>query len=211
MSEIKRHVLPRAKPWLQGTSRRTLQDIEPIVYRQIERRIYNMIYEEHWPYKVRIPFYVARDRALMALLFLTMGRIHEVLKLTKSQFDLVSNPKFVIIQNYEVGKRKKATIRRFGRTYIDIPISKKSIFMKTITDYLEVSDEKLFKFGRYRAWQIIKHVTGLWCHWFRAQAQSFYVNKLGNPAVVSDMFKVKIETIMFYFRGLWMDHQDKLE
>jgi hypothetical protein len=33
---------------------------------------------------------------------------------------------------------------------------------------------KLFPFGSNRAWQIIKCVTGMYPHWFRAQAEHFY-------------------------------------
>lgn len=148
---------------------------------------------------------------MMALLFMTMGRIHEVLKLTTEQFDMSSEPDFIVIRDFNIGKRKEKTVRRYGKTYVDIPISKDSIFLPLITTHLNQAKKRLFKFGRNRAYKIVRHVTGLWCHWFRAQSQSFYVNKLGNPMVVAKMFKVDIKTIQEYYRGTWRDHTEKLK
>jgi len=204
--------MQRAKPWLQGLSRRTLRDIDPISFSDAENFIYKLITAKTWPYKTRTEFYHARDKALMALCFLTMGRIHEVLKLTKRQFDFSSDPGFIVIHNYNVGKRKETTIRQFGKTYIDVPLSEKSRFTPLIVDHLNNIDidDRLFPFSRYRAWTIIKHVTGLWCHWFRSQAQSFKVNKVGNPMIVSDIYKVSISTMAGYYKGEWKDHKDKL-
>lgn len=203
----------RAKPWLQGLSRRTLRDIEPIPFHEIEDMIYSLVINESWPYSIntgKAAFYHARDKALMSLCFLTMGRIHEVVKLHKRQFDYSNDPEFLIIHDFNVGKRKEETIKRYGKTYIDIPISKRSRFIPFIKDHLSNIEDLLFPFKRARAFQIIKHSTGKWCHWFRSVAQRFYVNKLENPMVVSSMFEVDINTIVKYYRGSWKDHKDKL-
>lgn len=203
----------RAHPWLQGLSRRTLRDIEPIPYHEIEDTIYELVVNESWPYSERFDrhlFYHTRDKALMSLCFLTMGRIHEVLKLRKVQFDDTTDPEFMIIHDFNVGKRKEKTIKRYGKIYIDIPISKLSRFLPFIDAHLENVEDQLFRFSRYRAFAIIKYNTGLWCHWFRSIAQRFYVNKLGNPMHVSDMFKVDINTIVEYYRGSWKDHKKEL-
>lgn len=205
----------RAQIWLQGLSRRTLRDIEPIPFHEIEDLVYSLIDSDPWighrdePYRTNKEFYEARDKCLLTLCFLTMGRIHEVLQLQKKQFDF-SDPEFLVIHDFNVGKRKEKTIRQYGKTYIDIPISKQSRFLIFIRKHLLNVEDQLFLFGRYRAFQIIKYNTGLWCHWFRSIAQRFYVNKLENPMVVSDMFKVNIQTISEYYRGSWMDHKDKL-
>lgn len=205
----------RAKPWLQGLSRRRLRDVDMIPFNEIETTIYDLIINKSWPYSKntgRYQFYVDRDRALISICFLTMGRIHEVLKLRKRQFDFNSekDPNFLVIHDFNVGKRKEKTIRATGKTYIDIGISKNNRFIPFIKTHLINVNEQLFNFSRYRAWTIIKHNTGLWCHWFRSQSQRFYVDKLGNPMHVSDMFKVDIQTIVQYYRGSWRDHKDKL-
>jgi len=72
------------RPWLVGVSRRTNEDIKK---RLSLEQIYNLITAKSWPYKTGLDFYPIRDKALMALLFLTAGRISEVLSLTKEQFD----------------------------------------------------------------------------------------------------------------------------
>lgn len=70
--------------WLVGVERRTNEGIKK---RLGLEQIYNLITSRTWPYKERREFYYKRDRALMALLFLTAGRTSEVLSLTKEQFD----------------------------------------------------------------------------------------------------------------------------
>jgi len=72
------------RPWLVGVSRRTNEDIKR---RLSLEQIYTLIISKSWPYRVGLDFYPIRDKALMALLFLTAGRISEVLSLTKEQFD----------------------------------------------------------------------------------------------------------------------------
>lgn len=93
-------LLPR--PWLVGVKRRTNEDIKK---RLGVEQIYSLITSKIWPYKERREFYYKRDRALMALLFLTAGRISEVLPLTKEQFDFQADRNFIIIRNVVLVKR----------------------------------------------------------------------------------------------------------
>ena len=72
------------QPWLVGVKRRTLEDIKA---RLGLEQIFNLIMAKTWPYKTDIENYYRRDRCLMTLLFLTAGRISEVLSLTREQFD----------------------------------------------------------------------------------------------------------------------------
>jgi site-specific recombinase XerD len=74
-----------SQPWLVGVKRRTLEDIKEFLR---PSQIYRLITVETWPYKTQMEFYQARDRALMSLLYLTCGRITEVLSLKKSQYSL---------------------------------------------------------------------------------------------------------------------------
>ena len=66
-----------------------------------------MITGKTWSYKTGLDFYPKRDRALMSLLFLTAGRISEVLSLTKEQFDFQAEKNFIIIRNMILVKRLK--------------------------------------------------------------------------------------------------------
>lgn len=209
--EKKTHIEERAKPWLQGLSRRTLNDIDPVRGQDVENIIYILITGDTWPYKTKTDFYYTRDKALMSLCFLTMGRIHEVLTLRKSQFDFNSIPGFLVIHNILIGKRSKKTVSQFGKTYIDLGISLDNRFLPFITEHLSQVDDKLFNFSRYRAWTIIKYVTGKWCHYFRSMSQRHYLYKLGNPATVSNIFKVDVRTILHYTTDTWEEHKEKFK
>jgi len=119
--------------------------------------IYEIITSKSWPYKTNKEFYESRDRALMALLYLTCGRITEVLSLTKKQFDLESEPNFVIIRNMIVVKRKKKAKRKSRAIHDEVPLPKMgplAPFTNLVLDYLKLvenSEDKLFPIGRNRA------------------------------------------------------------
>jgi len=66
-----------------------------------------LITSKTWIYKEKREFYYKRDRALMSLLFLTAGRISEVLSLTKEQFDFQADRNFIVIRNMILVKRLK--------------------------------------------------------------------------------------------------------
>ena len=57
------------QPWLVGVVRRTNEDVKK---RLGVEQIYSLVTSETWPYKSNLDFYHARDRALMALLFLNV-------------------------------------------------------------------------------------------------------------------------------------------
>ena len=90
------------QPWLIGVERRTNEDIKE---RLSIEQVYMKIRSEVWNYKTNWDFYQARDKALMSLLFLTAGRISEVLSLTKEQFDSEADKNFIIIRNMLLVKR----------------------------------------------------------------------------------------------------------
>lgn len=208
------------RPWLVGVSRRTNEDIKR---RLSLEQIYTLITAKSWSYKTKLWFYPERDKALMALLFLTAGRISEVLSLTKEQFDVEADQNFVIIRNMILVKRLKTrkgkpVKHRTAPIRDEVPLPLKgnlSKFTKLVLDYLDLISEpkeKLFKFKRHRAWQIVNYVTGQWCHWFRSQAESYYGRYVFNtPFALRDFVGVSdIESLGPYVKTQWRDYQDKL-
>ena len=208
------------QPWLQGVHRRTLEDIK--AHLGLEQ-IFNLITSKTWPYKINMDFYHRRDRCLMALLFLTAGRISEVLSLTREQFDFEADENFVIIRNMILVKRWKtykgklvkhntSPIRDEVALPLDGPLSK---FTELVQDYVQnIKGPKacLFAFSRRRAWQIVKHVTGEWPHWFRSQAESYYGKYVfNNPWALRDFVGVSnVESVGPYVKTSWKDYEDKL-
>ena len=69
------------QPWLVNVHRRTLDNVE---YAR-PSEVLELIKAKFWPYKTNMQFYQSRDKALLSLLYLTCGRINEVLSLTKKQ------------------------------------------------------------------------------------------------------------------------------
>ena len=208
------------QPWLVGVKRRTNEDIKK---RLGIEQIYNLITSKTWPYKTQRDFYHRRDRALMALLFLTAGRISEVLSLTREQFDFEADGNFIIIRNMILVKRLRTrkgrpVKHRTAPIRDEVPLPLKgplSRFTMFVQDYLELlcdRKEELFKFERHRAWQIVNHVTGQWCHWFRSQAESYYGKYVFNtPFALRDFVGVSdIESLGPYVKTQWRDYRDRL-
>ncbi len=206
--------------WLIGVSHRTNEDIKR---RLSLEQIYTLITAKSWSYKTKLWFYPKRDRALMALLFLTAGRISEVLSLTKEQFDFVADQNFVIIRNMILVKRLKTrkgkpVKHKTAPIRDEVPLALKgklARFTELVLDYLDLikkPKEKLFKFKRHRAWQIVNHVTDQWCHWFRSQAESYYGKYVFNsPFALRDFVGVSdIESLRSYVKTQWKDYQNKL-
>lgn len=207
------------QPWLRDVRRRTNEDIKQRLSLQ---QIYSLITAKEWPYKTRLQFHWTRDRALMALLFLTAGRISEVLSLQKSQFDTEADQNFTVVRNMLLVKRARlrmgkpvkhrtAPIRDEVPLPLHGPLAK---FTEFVTEYLDLlgEKEKLFKFGRHRAWQIVKCVTGQWCHWFRSQSESYYGKYVFTSAfALRDFVGVSdIESLGPYVKTQWKDYEDKL-
>ncbi len=104
-----------------GTGRRTRKSNIRDYFKPYE--VYNRLFLDKWAYKTNWDFYHTRDLALGALLYLTSGRINEVLLLRKKQFEEVileyddEEDKIVlIIKDFWVSKRKKAkTILKVDR------------------------------------------------------------------------------------------------
>lgn len=177
--------------------------------------IYKIIHKGKWPYKTRLDFHRKRDLALAALIYLTSGRINEVLRLRKHQIEIDGeDPDFLVVHDFWISKRKggKYEVR-------DIPlprVGKLAAFTKLVEEYLDrlEPDDKLFKFGSSRALAIIGAMTGdrAWCHWFRAQSLSYMVNLLRSTIVVAhDRGVVNPATLAHYYTGAWKEHKEELK
>jgi len=86
-----------------GHGRRTMVDIDRMLSPEA---IFDKIVEKDWEYKSRPAFYTTRDNALCALLYLTSGRINEVLRLKKDQIiPYAEDPDFMIVDQFWVRAR----------------------------------------------------------------------------------------------------------
>jgi len=210
--------MPQA--WLVNVKRRTNEDIKE---RYSIKQIYDLVTSKAWPYKTNESFYITRDKALMSLLFLSAGRISEVLSLTKEQFDFEADRNFVIIRNMVLVKRLKMrkgkpVKHRTSPIRDEVPLPLRgplSKFTRLVLDYLNLLSDpkaKLFNFKRHRAWQIVNYVTGEWCHWFRSQAESYYGKYVFNtPFALRDFVGISdIESLGPYVKTEWRDYKDQL-
>lgn len=188
---------------------------------QTPRQIHRIIQRNKWPYKTRLDYYNQRDLALASLLYLSSGRVNEVLRLRARQFvEDPDDPDFLVIHSFWISKRKGGK-----HEIVDIPLPRVGQ-MKPFTEYVEAylqhvdPDEMLFKFGKSRALAIVKYMTddpdnpedGYWCHWFRAQSLSYWVNTLRSTIVVASDRGIKNpQTLKHYYTGGWKEHKDELK
>jgi hypothetical protein len=82
-------------------------------------------------------------------------------------------------------------------------VGKRSPLTELVLDYTQLleKDEKLFKFGRKRAWQIVIALTGEPCHWLRAYGENYLYDEWGKDLLaVADYVKVDTRTLPKYIR-----------
>ena len=85
--------------------------------------VYKILHRKRWPYTRNPEYYHVRDLGLGSLLYLTCGRINEVLRLTKDQFiDDPDDPTFMVITQFWVSKRKKASTKKIIKIDTSRPI-----------------------------------------------------------------------------------------
>lgn len=215
-------------PWLRPkTRRRTLEDIQTYL---TPTEVYELIISKEWQYKggqfnrkgtqYGRDKYHSRDKALLALLYLTSGRINEVLRVKKSQFfEMEDLPYYkepdsniLILKDFFVSKRKKGK----KNPILDLPLPRLgnlSPFTELVENYLIYLSrkKKLFKFSTSRAWTITNHITGKWNHYFRAQSLSYQVNLIGSALRVARQRGIaNPTTIAHYYRGEWLVDKDKV-
>lgn len=127
-----------------------------------------------------------RDRALICALFETGGRSSEVLQLTREMFvrkDLPANT--VVVRGMPVSKRykkigelenpteKRKMLTQQVKAFRSFPIRTDEPLCKTLMEYVETREAKLFNIGRRRVYQIVTSLDPrIWPHWFRSQRAS---------------------------------------
>jgi len=96
---------------VQKPRRRTLKYIEyyPRPYEIYDR----IVYGRGWNYKTNREFYLKRDRAMVALLYLLACRISEVLRLKKSQFIIEDDR--VIVRGIRLSKSRTKVCSLCGK------------------------------------------------------------------------------------------------
>lgn len=159
--------------------KRTLREIDKWLS---AGEVYKLITTKSWPYKQNIPFYQARDKALMSIDFTGAFRNNEPLRnLRKSNFRNENN--YLFLMEGKISKRSAKLIAKYGSrvtTREEIYFPKFTYALQPFTDlvltYLELlnEDQVLFPFGERRHHQTIYKVTGQWVHWLRAMGENWY-------------------------------------
>ena len=107
-----------------------------------------------------------RDRALIALEYLTGARVSELLQVKRIQIEKVYkiNSDFIQINNVPTLKRRKPMIRT-----VLIPVLREKDYLLVVLEYVNRLDAEqiLFPMTRQRAWQIVHDNTGYFNHFFR--------------------------------------------
>ena len=159
---------------------------------------------------------IARDKALLSLIFLTAGRISEVISLEKKQFKFNREDGFIIIENMKLVKQKK-THKKAGRSpfrcEVAIPLSGT---LKPFTDiflkyYKICSSVKLFNFSRNWSWKIVECITDMYPHYFRACSENYYYKIFRNPYALRDFVGLSsVEALGTYMKTDWRDYSSKI-
>ena len=176
------------KPWLVDIVKRSVE--RDYKYYDSPSVIWGKIHGDPWEYGTRQGFYEIRDRALMALEYLSTCRVSELCRadlkvgykasVTADQFHLEGN--LLKFRDVIIIKRIVDKVEDYPkRNEIPLPLEGGlSRFTFLITDYLDMlgKKEELFKFRRGRAFQIIRHITGEMNHYFRDMGLKLYTRLL---------------------------------
>lgn len=164
--------------------------------------------EEGWNYKAMREYFQLRDRALVCVLYLCALRVSEALRLTKSQFRVEEEKGRVKVVGILLSKKKEHSIVKYREAWL--PLSSGSLLtgrQKMTEIVLEDlngldDEERLFPFGRSRAWQIVHSISPeFWCHLFRALGENFLYDAWDHDMLaVSDYVKVNPRTLEKYIR-----------
>ena len=185
-----------------GLGRRTLKGIP---YYPTPKEIYDsIIASSGWPYKHENPRLIARDRALVALIYLGGLRVSEALRITKGQF--VEREKDILIRSVELSKTKvRGKPRRIQFREVQLPLDgERAPLTKLVMDYVGTlsEEELLFPVGGKRVWQIVTAILpGHTCHWLRAYCENYLYGVWNKDLLaVADYIKVDSRTLEQYIR-----------
>jgi integrase len=184
-----------------GKARRTLSDIKR--YPSPREILASIRTSPGWSYKDNMEYYMKRDRALVCTIYLLALRISEALRLTKNQFRRETDK--IIVGGIKLSKpRKKGKPRKHEYREGWLPLEgPRAEFTTYITDYLQLLEEndRLFPFGRGRAWQIVTALTGQPCHFERAYGEDYLYEEWDHDILaVADYVKVEPRTLQEYIR-----------
>ncbi len=148
-----------------------------------------------------------RDASIIATLFLTGGRVSEVITLTKDDFDL-SQPEVIVVKRMFVLKRFRKTGEFVveGQTrwttekikaYRSFAILENDPLSPYLLAYLKTlkKGEMLFPITRVRVYQIVRELTGQYPHWFRSQ----------RACQLADEHDLDLNSLMSFFQ--WRDQK----
>jgi len=176
------------------------------------------------PYRVNQDYLRKRDKALIATLFLTGGRVSEVLMLKKNNFDFDNeeakrNNAFLVkdmklLKHYTVKGKPRYVTRTFPIWYDEPLVQYLPEWLLEIEDYLFPSGkEKNRPMTRYRASQIISDLgkhrdirTHINPSWFRFQREHYLVKEKGfSPYDVQAYMKLRNPPTIFRNRKDWQN------
>lgn len=108
-----------------------------------------------------------RDKALVSLLYITAGRVSEVLEITRESFDkTVKSNRNIVIIKLPNRKHKKRYYKE-----IPVPLDRKDniFFLKVVEEYVNSSPgiHKLFPISKQRVWQILRKEIDMNPHYLR--------------------------------------------
>ena len=80
-----------------------------------------------------------------------------------------------------------------------------------VVEYLKMlpEDARVFEFKRRRVWQIVRHITGKWCHNFRSQGGSWY-GKIYDVFGLEFVKVTSVETLGGYVQAPWKQYRSRL-
>jgi len=207
------------QPWLIGVKKRSVE--QDYRYYDSPKIVWEKIHGPVWGYRNNRAFYEIRDKALMALEYLTICRVSELCRadlkagykpsINKGQFHLEGGllklREVIVLKRRELVDGEWTHIQEISHYPIrrEIPLPLKgglSKFTQLILNYLMALDEKeeLFKFKRGRAHQIVKHTTGEMNHYFRDMGLKLYARLLDRN--IKDLMDfsghARVETLMKY-------------
>ncbi|MGA2682063.1 MAG: hypothetical protein ABSF44_09725 [Candidatus Bathyarchaeia archaeon] len=200
--------------------------------------IYQTIMSTEWPYKKDKDFYVARDRALAALLYLIAIRISEAKRLTRQQFKLspfrVEGIKLSKAEKHskKTGKiiirkdlyRKEARIPLHGERgklgqlvlaylkMMDLSFIPQSYYAEGNDEATTKMNLRLFPFTEKstRIDQIIKNMLGIPPHWERAYGENYLYEIWDKDLLaVASYIQVDPRTLTKYIHGTHTKYLDR--
>lgn len=199
---------------MTGKNKRTLKFIKSYpTPKELYGRIVN---GEGWDYKSNREKFLIRDRALVAILYLLALRISEALRLRREQFifpEESGREDAIVVREIKLSKSRwkdkprKEQFRQEAFLPLRGPRSKLSGLVLRYLTMLEPQD-KLFKFGTSRAWQIVTAMLDVPCHWLRAYGENFLYDVWKHDLLaVADYVKVEPRILSQYIRASYKKYE----